>query len=79
MVDYEYKVLLSRGFDLEVVHPTEHILSLLALTGAPLRVRACLLLPLLGPTGCTTMWTSFVCVPVLHVCGLENKKRDMRG
>lgn len=41
VVDYEYKVLLSRGFDLEAVHPTEHISAFLLLTGAPFQVRAC--------------------------------------
>lgn len=51
VVDYEYKVLLSRGFDLEAVHPTEHISAFLVLTGAPLQVRACcaLCLPLCRP------------------------------
>lgn len=39
VVDYEYKVLLSRGFDLEAVHPTEHISAFLLLTGAPFQVR----------------------------------------
>ncbi|CAN0548293.1 unnamed protein product, partial [Ectocarpus sp. 12 AP-2014] len=38
VVDYEYKLLLSRGFDLEVVHPTEQISAFLVLTGAPLQV-----------------------------------------
>lgn len=41
VVDYEFKVLLSRGFDLEVVHPTEHISAFLLLTEAPFQVRAC--------------------------------------
>lgn len=39
VITFEYKLLLSRGFDLEMVHPTEHIATLLAVTRAPIEVR----------------------------------------
>lgn len=38
VINLEYKLLLSRGFDLEMVHPMEHVAALLALTRAPIEV-----------------------------------------
>lgn len=57
VVDYEYKVLLSRGFDLEAVHPTEHISLFLSLTGAPFQVR-CI-------RACWPVLLSFCCLLLL--------------
>lgn len=42
VINFEYKLLLSRGFDLEVFHPTDCLSELLGLIKAPVEVgRGC--------------------------------------